>query len=116
MRISDWSSDVCSSDLATWKIDPQAGEMADWQTLLGEGAVRRLSLSVGEVNEAFANSGNPKAARRPERGQPQDPFIELYVALVSQSGLGSRLLGEAEWANLQPMQAGGQQAGLVARG
>src|SRR3546814_17824214 len=92
MRISDWSSDVCSSDLATWKIDPQAGEMADWQTLLGEGAVRRLSLSVGEVNEAFANSGNPKAARRPERGQPQDPFIDLYVAPVRQSATGhSRL-------------------------
>src|SRR3546814_5000542 len=28
MRISDWSSDVCSSDLQVWRIDPKAGGTA----------------------------------------------------------------------------------------
>src|SRR3546814_1079754 len=28
MRISDWSSDVCSSDLAVAQIDPEVGGMA----------------------------------------------------------------------------------------
>ena len=40
--------------------------------------MRRLSLSVGQVNDAFARSGNAKAAARPERGQPEDGFIDLY--------------------------------------
>ena len=97
-----------------WKIDPEAGETTDWQTLLGEGAVRHLSLSVGQVNEAFAQSGNAKAAKKAEHGKPDDPFIDLYVALVSQPAIGRSLLGEAEYATLQKMLKPGQHAILVA--
>jgi len=99
---------------ARWELDPDAGSVADWQTLLGDGSVRRLSLSVGQVNEAFGRSGNAKAAARPERGQPTDAFIDLYVALVSQPAIGRSLLGEAEYANLQKMLQPGQHAILVA--
>jgi NosR/NirI family transcriptional regulator, nitrous oxide reductase regulator len=99
---------------AAWTLDPEAGEITDWLTLLGEGSVRRLSLSVGEVNEAFERSGNAKAAARPERGEPEDPFIDLYVALVSHPAVGRSLLGEAEYANLQKMLGEGQHAVLVA--
>ena len=95
-------------------VDPDAGGIADWQTLLGEGSVRRLSLSVGDVNDAFQRSGNAKAAGKPERGQPDDRFIDLYVALVSQKAIGLSLLGEAEYANLEKMLEPGQQAILVA--
>jgi NosR/NirI family nitrous oxide reductase transcriptional regulator len=97
-----------------WEIDPAAGALADWQTLLGDGSVRRLNLSVGQVNEAFQRSGSAKAAGRPERGQPADAFIDLYVALVSQPAIGRSLLGEAEYANLQKMLGEGQHAILVA--
>ncbi|HMA14423.1 MAG: 4Fe-4S binding protein [Bacteroidota bacterium] len=99
---------------ARWELDPDAGTVADWQSLLGDGSVRRLSLSVGQVNEAFARSGNAKAAARPERGQPEDGFIDLYVALVSQPAIGRSLLGEAEYANLQRMLEDGQHAILIA--
>jgi NosR/NirI family nitrous oxide reductase transcriptional regulator len=99
---------------AAWQLDPAAGELADWQFLLGEGAVRRLNLSVGQVNEAFQRSGNAKAAARRERGEPEDAFIDLYVALVSQPTIGRSLLGEAEYANLQKMLGEGQHAVLVA--
>jgi NosR/NirI family nitrous oxide reductase transcriptional regulator len=95
-----------------WVVDPEAGEIADWETLTGEGSVRQLSLSVGDVNDAFDRSGNAKAAGKPERGQPTDPFIDLYVALVSQPVIGRSLLGDAEFANLH--LAPGQQAILVA--
>jgi len=108
------AAEQTSGDGSAWEIDPDAGEVADWQTLLGEGAVRRLSLSVGDVNEAFARSGNAKAAARPEKGAPEEPFIDLYVALVSQPAIGRSLLGEAEYANLQQMLEEGQQAILVA--
>jgi NosR/NirI family nitrous oxide reductase transcriptional regulator len=82
-------------------VDPEAGEVTDWETLLGEGAVRRLVLTVGEVNEAFEQSGDPEAAARPESGAPDETFIELYVALVSQPAIGRSLLGEAEYQTLQ---------------
>ncbi len=105
---------AAASAEATWELDPTAGEVSDWQTLLGEGAVRRLSLSVSDVNEAFARSGNVKAAARPEKGQSDDSFIDLYVALVSQPAIGRSLLGKAEYAHLQDMLAEGQQAILIA--
>ena len=108
------ADDAAASAGPAWALDPEAGEVTDWQTLLGDGAVRRLSLSVGDVNEAFERSGNPKAAARPERGEPAESFIDLYVALVSQPAIGRSLLGEAENANLQKMLEAGQQAILVA--
>ncbi|SOD99541.1 NosR/NirI family protein [Caenispirillum bisanense] len=88
-------------------------EVKDWQTLLGEGSVRRLRLTVGEVNEAFAALGDPKAAKRPEPGQPDDTFIDLYVAQVSVPTIGRSLLGENEWTNLQQTLEEGQSAILV---
>lgn len=103
-----------ATDGAAWRLDLEAGDITDWQTLLGEGAVRRLSLSVGQVNEAFQRSGNAKAAGRPERGQPEETFVDLYVALASQPAIGRSLLGEAEYANLQRMLDEGQHAILVA--
>jgi NosR/NirI family transcriptional regulator, nitrous oxide reductase regulator len=95
-------------------VDPEAGEVADWETLLGEGAVRRLVLTVGDVNEAFERSGDARAAARPERGEPEDVFIELYVALVSQPAIGRSLLGEAGFANLERRLEPDQHAILVA--
>ncbi len=43
-----------------------AAEVEDWQTLLGDGSVRRLTLSLEDVNHAFAASGDKAAAARPE--------------------------------------------------
>ena len=56
---------------------------ATGKRLLGDGSVRRLSLTVGEVNEAFDKAGNRRlpATRRP--ASPADTFIDLYVAPVS---------------------------------
>src|SRR5690606_10171343 len=33
-------------------LDPAAGAIADWKSLVDEGAVRHLRLTIGEVNEA----------------------------------------------------------------
>jgi NosR/NirI family transcriptional regulator, nitrous oxide reductase regulator len=95
-------------------VDMEAGEVTDWETLLGEGAVRRLVLTGGDINEAFERSGNERAAARPEPGAPDDVFIELYVALVSQPAIGRSLLGEAGFANLERRLAPDQHAILVA--
>jgi NosR/NirI family nitrous oxide reductase transcriptional regulator len=95
-------------------LDPQAGEVADWATLMKEGAVRRLRVTIGEVNKAFVQSGNAIAAKRPEPGADDEVFIDLYVALVSQPAIGRSLLGEDEYKNVASMLEPGQHAILVA--
>jgi len=95
-------------------IDPDMRETADWRSLLGDGSVRRLKLTVGDVNDAFAVTGNQKAIDRPERGEPGDVFIDLYVTLATIPTIGRSLLGEAEYKNMLDRLAPGQQAILVA--
>ncbi len=95
-------------------VDPQAGSIVDWQTLIDQGAVQHLHLTVGEVNQKFVDSGNALAAARPQAGEPDDSFIDLYVGLVSQPSIGRSLLGESEYASVLRMLAPGQQAVLVA--
>ena len=51
------------------RLDLSKSEIRDWQTLVGDGSVRRLSLTVGEVSEAFDKAGNPGAANNPETGR-----------------------------------------------
>lgn len=88
----------------------------DWPALLGDGSVRRLHLSVGETNDAFVHSGNKAAADRPEHGDPQATFIDLYVALVSVPSIGHSLLGSDIYGQLTKSLKPGQQALLIAGG
>ncbi|MCA2371757.1 regulatory protein NosR [Agrobacterium genomosp. 3 str. CIP 111-78] len=96
------------------KLDVSKQEVSDWQTLLGDGSIRALRLSVGEVSDAFAKAGQPDAARTPEASNPQDPFIDLYVAPVSVPAIGRSLLGEEGYARLAKRLKPGQSAILVA--
>ncbi|WP_243634806.1 NosR/NirI family protein [Roseicella frigidaeris] len=95
-------------------LAPGPGEVHDWDSLLGDGSIRRLHLSIGEVNEAFARSGNQAAADNPEPGDPDDTFIDLYAAPVSVPTVGRSLLGEAAYERLASRLQPGQQAILVA--
>lgn len=95
-------------------IDTEKSEIKDWQTLLGEGSVRRLRLTVGDINQAFEKTGDAEAGRRRLSGDAGDPFVDLYVAQVSVPTIGRSLLGEAEYANLLDRLEEGQQAVLVA--
>ncbi len=104
-----------AADAAVQKrvINPDAGAITGWQELLDQGAVSHLHLTVGEVNDRFAEAGDPEAVRRPQSGAPDDPFIDLYVALASQPAIGRSLLGEAEYASMLDMLEPGQQAIVV---
>ena len=90
-----------------------AGAPADWETLLGNGSVRRLNLSVGEVSAAFAKAGKSEAARAPENDNGDATFIELYAAPVSIPAIGRSLLGDTGFAQLQARLKPGQEAILV---
>lgn len=96
------------------RIDPTKTQTESWSALLGDGSVRRLFLSVGAINQAFARSGNPLAAQSPEPGADGDTFIDLYVALVSDPAIGRSLLGDERYRQLQARLKPGQQAIIIA--
>ena len=96
------------------EIDTAQEGVDDWMTLIGDGSVRRLSLSVGEVTAGFAAAGKEKAAARPESEDPEERFIDLYAALVSAPVIGRSLLGDAEYGNLLDRLEPGQHALLIA--
>jgi NosR/NirI family nitrous oxide reductase transcriptional regulator len=95
-------------------IDASKSEVRDWETLVGDGSIRRLHLSVADINEAYEKSGNAAAAAHPESGDPDEDFIDLYVADVAVPTIGRSLLGDDGFARLQARLAPGQQALVVA--
>lgn len=88
-------------------------ERRDWTALLGDGSVRRLHLTVADVNDAFARTGRADAIERPEPGPDDDTFIDLYMAVASVPGIGRSLLGDAGYAALAATLKPGQQALLI---
>jgi NosR/NirI family nitrous oxide reductase transcriptional regulator len=97
-----------------FELDPDVEAPSDWESLVGDGSVRRLSLDVGQVNRAFEETGDARARERPEQGDDSESFIDLYTALVSVPGIGRSLLGSEEFAALQEWLAPGEHAILVA--
>ncbi|MGB3899970.1 MAG: 4Fe-4S binding protein [Mesorhizobium sp.] len=95
-------------------VDTAVSGISDWNTLVGDGSVRSLRLTVGEVTKAFADAGQTQAAERPETGDPTDRFIDLYVAPVSVPAIGRSLLGDAGYDRLEKKLKPGQQAIIVA--
>ena len=95
-------------------VDLAQSEIRKWGSLLGDGSIRRLKLTVEEINEAFEKSGNREAAEHKEGEDSDDTFIDLYAALVSVPTIGSSLLGNAGYERLRGHLKPGQQAILVA--
>ncbi len=95
-------------------LDMEKADIQSWDTLLASGAVANLHVSVADVNRTFEESGRAGAAERPEPGEPNDTFIDLYAALVSAPGIGRSLLGDAEYNYLRDRLEPDQQAILIA--
>ena len=113
-RLGSAGQGAAAAAAVTKRIDLERSEVRDWESLLGDGSVRRLHLTIGEVNEAFSKSGNRAAADNPEPGDPGDTFIDLYVAPVSVPTIGRSLLGEEGYERLRARLKPGQQAIVVA--
>jgi len=97
-----------SGPMATIKTDITTVE--NWTTLLQDGSVASLNLTLAQINAAFESSGNATAAARKEEGDPQESFIDLYAAVVSVPAIGLSVLGENEYNNLVKSLEPGQQA------
>ncbi len=96
-----------------YTLNMEADATSDWQTLIGNGTVRQLSLDVGQINEAFVASGDAQAIARPEKGEPSDRFIDLYTGLISVPAIGNSLLGPNEFANQAQFLEEGDHSILV---
>ena len=93
-------------------LDTSSTKVSDWLTLVGDGSVRRLKLTVGDINSAFEKTGNAKAISKPEPGAETDLFIDLFAASLAVPSIARSLLGEAEFKNLQRKLKPGEQAFL----
>jgi NosR/NirI family nitrous oxide reductase transcriptional regulator len=113
-RLSGAPTGAPAAAIVAREIDESRREARTWEELLGDGSVRRLSLTVGEVSEAFTQAGKTEAAANAETPDPADSFIDLYLAPVSIPTIGLSLLGEAGYNALKARLQPGQQAILVA--
>ncbi|SFL76076.1 NosR/NirI family transcriptional regulator, nitrous oxide reductase regulator [Shimia aestuarii] len=95
------------------ELDMTKDTVENWEKLAGDGSVRRMTLDVGQVNTAFEETGDARAIKRPEPGEPGDTFIDMNMALVSVPSIGRSLLGDAEYKNLVEWLDEGEHAILV---
>ncbi len=108
--LKDLSSDP---NRVTYSIRQDVNEKLDWMTMLGDGSVRRRAISIGDINAAFENAGKSLAAARPETGDLNDAFVELYIANAAIPSIGHSLLGDQEYKNMKAALKPGQQAILI---
>lgn len=85
----------------------------DWSTISGDGTVRRMTLDIGQINEAFAATGDERVLKHVEPGEPDHTYIDMQTALVSAPSIGLSLMGEAEYGNLVEWLEEGEQAILL---
>lgn len=95
-------------------IDQTGSAVETWQALLDDGSVRRLAITNKELDDLFRRTGNAAAIARPQQGDPNASFVDVYVALASVPTVGRSLLGDAEYDRLRQDLKPGQQAILVA--
>lgn len=94
-------------------VNTEINAIVDWQTLVNEGSVQQLKITLAQINKAFEKSGGPLASDFPEDGEADEVFVELYAAMVSVPSIGRSLLGENEYRNLEKNLQPGEQAILL---
>jgi NosR/NirI family nitrous oxide reductase transcriptional regulator len=97
----------------TTEINPDAVAPTSWTEMEGDGTLRRLSLDVGQVNEAFAALGDPRATAKPETSAPDTVFTEMQVAPVSVPAIGAALLSADDQSNLKAWLKDGDHALMI---
>lgn len=82
---------------------------ASWADLTGNGAIRRLLLTYGQIDDAFKGTeaeGIDEAAPE-EKG---DTFIDLYATELNPPTIGRNLLGDVQYADLMSTLKPGEHA------
>ncbi|MDO9623848.1 MAG: 4Fe-4S binding protein [Pseudomonas sp.] len=82
---------------------------ADWTQLTGNGAIRRLHLTRGQVDQAFKGS-EAEGIEEASPEQVDDTFIDLYTAHLNAPTIGRNLLGDNQYRLLMASLKPGEQA------
>ena len=96
-----------------FRLKEDAQVAPNWQTLLAQGEIAHLHLTVGQVNDAFAAAGKTRAAGISESDDPAATYIDLYTADVSNPALGKALLGNALYSQSMARLKEGEALVLV---
>jgi NosR/NirI family nitrous oxide reductase transcriptional regulator len=113
-RIAGGEQAAAAPAPAQRELDLERSEVRSWDSLIADGSIRRLHLTVSEVSAAFERAGKPVAAANTESADPNDTFIDLYVALATVPTIGRSLLGEAAYRQLLQRLKPRQQAIIIA--
>lgn len=97
----------------THELNMGMQQVIDWATMAGDGTVRRMTLDIGQINQAFADTGDTRVLKHAEPGAPDGTYIDLHTALISAPAIGLSLMGKAEYANLTTWLQEGEHAILV---
>ncbi|QOR40720.1 regulatory protein NosR [Billgrantia diversa] len=81
---------------------------ADWETLTGDGTIRRFQLTHGEVDETFVGTPAENYLHTP---QPADrTFIEMFYTYLNPPTAGRNLLGDTGYEQLMTELDEGEHA------
>ncbi|MGB1201027.1 MAG: transcriptional regulator NosR [Cognaticolwellia aestuarii] len=93
-------------------VKPDVYSSTDWQTLVGDGSIRRLLLKRGAIDKAFKGTEAEDVDKAtPE--QKEDMFADIYYAQANLPNVGKNLLGEAEYQWLTETLQPGEHAIIV---
>jgi NosR/NirI family nitrous oxide reductase transcriptional regulator len=102
--------EVAQTTGPTREVDRDAGEVTDWETLAGNGALRRMTIDVGTINADFAAFNDPRTEKETEDGPEDAAYVDIWAALISQPAIGRSLLGDGAYDNLVARMEPGDEA------
>ncbi|MBZ0072886.1 MAG: NosR/NirI family protein [Gammaproteobacteria bacterium] len=91
------------------RVRTELFEKEDWKFLTGNGAIRRLLLTRGEVDATFKGTEAEGLEDAPA-DKANDTFIDLYYAYLDAPTIGRNLLGESQFNWLMAELKPGEQA------
>jgi NosR/NirI family nitrous oxide reductase transcriptional regulator len=84
-------------------------QAANWSELTGNGAIRRMLLTRGDIDEAFKGS-QAEGVDEASAEQVGDTFVDLYVTHLNPPTIGRNLLGDNQYRFLMEDLKPGEHA------
>ena len=79
------------ADIRTDSFEPKT-----WQALTGDGSIRRLLLTRGQVDDSFEGT-EAEGIETAAEDQRDEPFIDLYTGYLNAPTIGRNLLGKKQY-------------------
>ena len=91
------------------EVNNEQFEQANWQQLTGDGSIRRLLLTRGQVDDSFKGT-DAEGVEAAAPDQREDALIDLYAAYLDAPTIGRNLLGESQYEWLNSLLKEGEHA------